>query len=49
MEVVQVLMLHPEDPDQIISVVVSTRRRLEQEPQSADALAASFVGAMRLE
>lgn len=49
MEVVQVLMLHPQDPDKIISIAVSTRYRLEQEPLSADALAASFVGSMRFE
>ena len=49
MEVVQVLMLHPQDPDKIISIAVSTRYRLEQEPLSADALASSFAGAMRFE
>lgn len=46
MEVVQVLMLHPNDPDRIISIAVSTRRRLDQEPLSADELSARFVGAM---
>ena len=49
MEVTQVLMLHPQDPDKIISIAMSTRRRLEQEPLSADALADSFVGALRFE
>ena len=49
MEVAQVLMLHPQDPDRIISIAASTRYKLEQEKLSADALAASFVGAMKLE
>lgn len=49
MEVVQVLMLHPQDPDKIISIAATTRRRLEQEPLSGDELAASFVGSMRFE
>ena len=49
MEVTQVLMLHPLDPDKIISIVATTRRKLEHEPLSADALSSSFVGAMRFE
>jgi len=49
MEVTQVLMLHPQDPDRIISIAASTRYKIEQEKLSADALAAAFVGAMRLE
>lgn len=48
MEVSQLLMLHPLDPDRVISVVASTRRKVEQEALSADALLDSFVGAMRL-
>lgn len=47
LEVVQFLVLHPQDPDEVISVAVSTRRRLEQEPLSADTLASSFLGSMR--
>lgn len=49
MEVVQVLMLHPQDPDRMISVASSTRRRLDQESLSADEFSAKFVGAMRFE
>jgi hypothetical protein len=46
MEVVQVLMAHPQDPDRVLSIAATTRRRLDQEPLSADELAARFVGAM---
>lgn len=49
MEVVQTLMLHPQDPDQVISIQASTRRRIEQEPLSADEFSAAFVGALRFE
>ena len=49
MEVVQVLMAHPQDPDRILSIAASTRRRLDQEPLSADELSARFVGAMTFE
>ncbi len=49
MEVVQVLMAHPRDPDRILSIACSTRRRLDQEPFSADELAAKFVGGMTFE
>lgn len=49
LEVVQLLRLHPQDPDEIVSVAASTRRRLEQEPLSADALASSFFRSMRFE
>jgi hypothetical protein len=49
MEVVQTLMMHPRDPDQVISISATTRRRLEQEPLSADEVSAAFVGAMRFE
>jgi hypothetical protein len=48
LEVVQLLLLHPQDSDEIVSVAVSTRRRLEQEPLSADTLASSFLRSMRL-
>jgi len=49
MEVVQTLMLHPHDPDRVISIQASTRRRIEQEPLSADDFSAAFVGALRFE
>ena len=49
MEVVQVLMLHPQDPDRIVSIASTTRRRLDQEPLSADDFSAKFVGAMTFE
>ena len=49
MEVVQVLMLHPKDQDRIISIASSTRRRLDQEPLSADEFSAKFVGALAFE
>ena len=49
MEVVQTLMLHPLDPDRVISIQASTRRRIEQEPLSADEFSAAFVGAFRFE
>lgn len=47
LEVVQFLLLHPQDPDEIVSVAISTRRRLEQEALSADVLASSFLRSMR--
>lgn len=49
MEVVQVLMLHPKDPDRVISIAASTRRRLDQPPLSADEFSAKFVDAMTFE
>jgi hypothetical protein len=49
MENVQTLMLHPRDPDRVISIVASTRRRIEQEPLSADEFSAAFVGALQFE
>lgn len=49
LEVAQILMLHPLNADQVISVTVSTQYPHEQEPLSADALASSFVGALRFE
>jgi len=47
LEVAQLVMLHPLDPDEVVSVAVSTRRQLEQEPLSADTLSSSFLGSMR--
>ena len=49
MEVVQTLMLHPRNPDQVISIQASTRRRIDQEPMSADELSATFVGALQFD
>jgi len=49
MEIVQTLMLHPHNPDQIISIQASTRRRIEQEPMDADAFSEAFVGALQFE
>jgi len=47
LEVVQCLLLHPQYPDEVVSVAVSTRRRIEQEPINADTLASSFLRSMR--
>ena len=49
MEVVQTLMLHPRDPDRIISIMASTPRRVEQDPLSADEFSDTFVGALQFE
>ena len=49
MEVVQTLMLHPRDSDRVISIQATTRRRVEQEPLSADEFSATFVGALQFE
>jgi len=49
MEGVQHFVVHPQDPDRIMSIRVSTRRKVEQEALSADALAGAFVGALKLE
>ncbi len=45
----RLLMLHPRNPDQLISVAVDTRYRLERERESADELLSDFMEAMQFQ
>jgi len=49
MEVVQLLMLAPQNPDKILSIWVSTRYKQGQEPLDANALMDALIGTMRFE
>jgi hypothetical protein len=45
----QLLMLHPHNPDQLISVSVDTRYRLERERESADELLSDLMETMEFQ
>jgi hypothetical protein len=46
---VQFLILHPRNPDEIVSITSSTRHQIGKEALSPDELATSFLGSLRFE
>jgi hypothetical protein len=49
MQNIQVLALHPRNPDEIVNITLSTRHEMGKEELKPEDLATSFLGSLRFE